>query len=253
MVKGLNRFREHFRKYADRYALIGGTACDLVMSDAGLPFRATKDLDIVLCTNGVDADFARAFWAFVEAGQYQAQGAAEGRPRFYRFQRPAVDGYPAMLELFSRVPDALTLSEGTHLTPIPVDDEVSSLSAILLDEDYYAWVQKGRRLIEDLPVVGPEYLIPLKARAWLELRARNKAGGAVDGRDIRKHRNDVFRLFQVVDPEAAVQPSEVVRADMREFLLLLADEQVDLKTLGLQSLSINEVVESLRRLYQTAE
>jgi hypothetical protein len=29
MVKGLDLFREHFREYADRYVLIGGTACDL--------------------------------------------------------------------------------------------------------------------------------------------------------------------------------------------------------------------------------
>ncbi len=31
MVKGLDLFRDHFRDFADRYVLIGGTACDLVM------------------------------------------------------------------------------------------------------------------------------------------------------------------------------------------------------------------------------
>ncbi len=34
---GLDRFRERFAAHADRYLLIGGAA--------GLPFRATKDLD----------------------------------------------------------------------------------------------------------------------------------------------------------------------------------------------------------------
>jgi hypothetical protein len=48
MVKGLEIFREHFRDYADRYVLIGGAACDIAMNSAGLAFRATKDLDIVL-------------------------------------------------------------------------------------------------------------------------------------------------------------------------------------------------------------
>ncbi len=48
MVKGLDLFREHFRGYADRYVLIGGTACDLAMGEAGLDFRATRDLDIIL-------------------------------------------------------------------------------------------------------------------------------------------------------------------------------------------------------------
>jgi hypothetical protein len=44
-----------------------------------------------------------------------------------------------MLELFSRLPDALDHAEGSELTPVPVDDEVSSLSAILMDDDYYAF------------------------------------------------------------------------------------------------------------------
>lgn len=63
MVKGLHIFRDKFRKYADQYALIGGTACDLAMTAAGLEFRATKDLDIVLCIEAVDAAFVDAFWA----------------------------------------------------------------------------------------------------------------------------------------------------------------------------------------------
>jgi len=31
MVKGLDIFRVHFQDYADRYVLIGGTACDIAM------------------------------------------------------------------------------------------------------------------------------------------------------------------------------------------------------------------------------
>jgi hypothetical protein len=42
MVKGLEVFREHFRNFADRYVLIGGAACDIAMTGAGLPFRATS-------------------------------------------------------------------------------------------------------------------------------------------------------------------------------------------------------------------
>ena len=61
MVKGLERFREHFAAFADRYLIIGGTACDLALTEAGLEFRATKDIDIVLCLETVDAEFGRAF------------------------------------------------------------------------------------------------------------------------------------------------------------------------------------------------
>lgn len=48
MVKGIDLFREHFAPVADQYVLIGGTAAMLAMADAGLQFRATRDLDIVL-------------------------------------------------------------------------------------------------------------------------------------------------------------------------------------------------------------
>jgi len=250
MVKGLDLFREHFRGFADRYVLIGGTACDLIMDDAGLQFRATKDLDIVLCLELFDPEFAQTFWAFVRAGQYQIQESAEGKARFYRFQRPVDRNYPAMLELFSRVPEALNVAGGSRLTPIPVNDEISSLSAILLDEDYYSWVQVGKREVEGLPVVGPEHLVPLKARAWLDLRARKESGEAVDSRAIKKHKNDVFRLYQVIDPTSEIDPPRRIVDDMRSFLEQVKQENVDLKALGLGRVSLDSVLDQFRKLYR---
>lgn len=48
MVRGLDLFRETFAAYTDQCLLIGGTAASLTIEDSGLPYRATKDLDIVL-------------------------------------------------------------------------------------------------------------------------------------------------------------------------------------------------------------
>jgi hypothetical protein len=47
MVKGLTKFKEYFSKYPSNYMIIGGTACDLIISEAGLKPRATKDIDII--------------------------------------------------------------------------------------------------------------------------------------------------------------------------------------------------------------
>ena len=47
MVRGIESFREWFRGHEEQYAIIGGTACDLLMTDGGLDFRATKDIDLV--------------------------------------------------------------------------------------------------------------------------------------------------------------------------------------------------------------
>lgn len=100
MVIGLDRFKEHFSQFADRYVLIGGAACFVNMDAAGLQFRATKDLDIVLCIEALDDEFVGAFWQFVRDGAYEIQQNSEGERQFYRFQKPATDGYPVMLELF---------------------------------------------------------------------------------------------------------------------------------------------------------
>src|SRR4030042_1302101 len=124
------------------------------MEEAGLEFRATKDLDIVLCVEALHASFVRAFWEFVRAGKYQVQQSATGERRYYRFLKPENDEYPFMLELFERKPDMLELAEGAHLTPIPVDEEISSLSDILLHDSYYAFLHSGKRTIDDIAIVG---------------------------------------------------------------------------------------------------
>ncbi|NCB09297.1 MAG: hypothetical protein EOM73_14170, partial [Bacteroidia bacterium] len=108
MVKGLEIFRERFMAYPENYVLIGGTACDVFLDRAALPFRVTHDLDIVLCVESLNADFGRAFWNFVKEGGYQTQEKASGERKFYRFRKPANAEFPEMLELFSRRPDTFS-------------------------------------------------------------------------------------------------------------------------------------------------
>ena len=48
MVIGMELFREKFKEYSDCYTIIGGAACDILMSEADLNFRATKDIDMIL-------------------------------------------------------------------------------------------------------------------------------------------------------------------------------------------------------------
>jgi len=163
MVTGLDKFAEHFGDYADRYALIGGAAAWLVLDEAGINPRATRDLDIVLCIEALDPGFALAFWQFVQEGRYEIKERSEGSKIFYRFRRPGKHGYPAMLELFSRRPDELVLGEDAHLTSIPIGEDVLSLSAILLEQGYYEFLHGHKREIGGVSVVSEVGLIPLKA------------------------------------------------------------------------------------------
>lgn len=253
MVKGIEIFKAHFHDYRDRYVLIGGTACDLVMTDAGGEFRATKDLDIILCIEAFDAEFAKAFWAFVKQGGYEVREKSKGGKEFYRFQKPANDDYPFMLELFSRLPDVITVPDDCHLTPIPVDAAISSLSAILMDDDYYAFIRGGVTEIDGLTTIGVERIIPLKAKAWFDLRARQEAGEEGQSRHIKKHRNDVFRLYVILEPDRRVSLEGRVRNDMEQFISQVSDETIDLKAMGIKGQSLDEVLTTLTSVYGLRE
>lgn len=50
-------------------------------------------------------------------------------------------------------------------------------------------------------VLDAPYLILFKIKAWLDLTARRAAGEQIDSKNIRKHKNDVFRLTELLDYE----------------------------------------------------
>jgi hypothetical protein len=255
MIVGLDKFAVHFADYKDRYVLIGGAAAWLIMDEAGIEPRATKDLDIVLYVEVLDPAFGAAFWEFIRAGGYASQEKSESDRVFYRFQKPSDPDYPAMLELFSRKPDAMILGDDGHLTPIPVGADVSSLSAILLDEAYYYFLHRHTREIDGVSIVSELCLIPLKARAWLDMTQRKTDGASVDSKDIRKHRNDVLRLYLLLPPGASVELPGTIREDLAVFLREITPElniQL-LKQLGILRVGATEVLQFLRQAYGIVE
>ena len=103
MVPGIDSFREKFKDYTDYYTIIGGTACDILLSEADLPFRATKDIDMILIMEDNFLEFAAIFWGYIKEGGYKCGWKNEDNMHFYRFTEGKF-GYPAMIELFSRKP-----------------------------------------------------------------------------------------------------------------------------------------------------
>lgn len=143
MVTGIDGFRAQFTGHEHQYVLIGGAACELIMNEVGLDFRATKDLDIVLIIETLDDAFADRFWAYVEEGGYQIRERGEGEKILYRFQKPVAQDFSAMLELFSRSPEGLTFAEDSQLTPFSIDKP--DLDCVEVD-----WIVSGHlQAIED--------------------------------------------------------------------------------------------------------
>lgn len=249
MVKGLELFKEHFKDHTDSFVIIGGTACSLLLETAGLDYRVTKDIDIILYVETLKAEFGKVFWDFVKKGGYKNLQKSTSKKIFYRFYDPTDKTYPEMLELFSSQSEGFDLIPGSHLTPIPFDDEASSLSAILLDSDYYPFIQQGQKIMEGLPVLGAEYLIPLKAKAYLDLSQRKEKGEKIDSKNIKKHQNDVFRLFPLLTEETRIELRPSITRDMKSFLQIVQSEEIDLKPFGINNLVLAEFVNNLRNIY----
>ena len=249
MVTGMQSFKAWFQGHEEQYAIIGGTACDILMTDEGLDFRATKDIDLVLIVEAVDAEFGKRFWEYIKQAGYEHCNKSTGTPQFYRFSHPASNQYPAMIELFTRRLDAIPLPEDAVLTPLPLEEDISSLSAILLDDDYYAFLKQGKVTVDGVTVLDAAYLIPFKAKAWMDLSDRKQAGEHVDSKNIKKHKNDVFRLTELLDPAERIRAPKGVYADMQAFFARMAEEPVDMKQLGLVGRTKEQVLNELKEMY----
>ena len=148
MVKGLDRFKEHFADYADRYVLIGGTASSLSMEEL---------------------------------------------------------------------------------------------------------VSERRTTMDGLSLVKADGLIPLKARAYVDLSKRKAAGEAVDSKNIRKHKNDMVRLFTVLDRDAGITLAASLQEDLAAAFALMEQDPPDLKSLGISRITFDEIMTDLRRIYGLPE
>jgi hypothetical protein len=153
MVRGLEIFKEYFKDYSENYIIIGGTACDVIIDDAGFEARATKDIDIILIVEALTNEFVLKFWEFINDGEYERREKSEDERKYYRFIQPKTKNFPLQIELFSKIPDLMDLEGEPHLTPIPVDDDLSSLSAILMDDEYYKFTINNSKTFMSLLVV----------------------------------------------------------------------------------------------------
>ncbi len=226
MVKGLELFRRHFGEHRDGFIVIGGGACHEWFARQALTFRSTKDLDVVIIAESMDADFVEAIRVFVRDGGYRNRERFDGTPELHRFSSPIRGDVPAVLELFSRKPDGLLLRFGQTVVPLGGPAARTGLSAILLDEDYYRMLCDCVEVIDGLPVATPTALLAMKARAWLDLSERQSRGETVDQRDVDKHRNDVFRLAAIVPSDSVAVPPRV-GDDLRRFLARFREDHSD--------------------------
>ena len=80
------------------------------------------------------------------------------------------------------------------------------------------FIKSGIRVMDGLPILDAECLIPLKAKAWLDLTERKAKGSQIDSKHIKKHKKDIIILSGLLQPDARVDLPESVRNDFAKFI-----------------------------------
>lgn len=248
-VHGIEIFSKKFADFHNQYALIGGSACDLIFSNEGVQFRATKDLDIVILTDRPTKEFAKTLWEFIIDGGYTYGWINDNEVHFYRFINPQNQAFPYMIELFARHPNFILHNENSDIGPLPIDGNISSLSAILLNDAYYNFLTQGLTRIENINIVEASHLIPLKARAHIDLNNRKEIGQHVNKTDLKKHKKDVLRLITLIPSSTAITLDTQIKQDMRHFVQQILDENMCVDQLNI-GMTLEEAMIRLETIYQ---
>lgn len=216
MIRGLDHFADYFKQYSANFILIGGVASYLMLEQAGASkVRATKDLDVVLLMSPSDT-FLLAIKDYIKLGGYEIQKGKNDQASFYRFQKPTDEKFPIMIELFSAAKANFKLFEKQHVIPITYSDGVKSLSAILLDSEYFSIINKNAIKRDGIFILNEMALIPFKAKAYLEIKERGE-----DSKNWKKHRGDIINLAVTFLSE---ESKETLTGSVRDHFMKFMDQ-----------------------------
>lgn len=220
-------FREAFEGFENYYVLIGGTATTIVLDTAGLRGRATKDYDMVIIDENKDINFYNRLVQFLESGSYE-ETRRDDKAQLFRFVTKS-EHYPQMIELFCVLPQ-FPLQKIGRVAPVSFE-EGESLSAILLDKEYYDFLVRQKIVEKGYSVLSDKGLIVFKAKAWMDMRKRKAEGEGHLTNEIKKHLNDVVHLAVLLEPDVTLSQlteSEEIKSDMKAFIQNLISTDVAL-------------------------
>lgn len=255
-MKGIDKIRQYLGEHKGNYVIIGGTACNLNLEEAHLQGRATKDVDMIVVCEAITPEYLRSFWDFIKAGGYsawQVKSEEESHRYFYRFIDPKDNDFPKYIELFSRKPDSIQLSEDAHLVHILVSEYLSSFSAILMDDDYYGYAVGHAVELDGVQAIDHDALIVLKIKAYLNNTERRKSGQKVQSDDIDKHKRDVYRMAYLLTTADNFTTPESIRNDIRLFLAAIESDPINTKAIsrnmGMPEITQQQFIEIIKSAY----
>ena len=152
--------------------------------------------------------------------------------------------------LHSLLPERLDVT----FTPISLDEGVKSLSAIVLDEEYYEYAKEHRDFSAGVPCLSSEALVAFKSSAYLNLLSdREQNPASVRSEDLNKHRNDVFRLVSVMPEGARFELPYVIKERLDNFLTLFPADSEEWgairSSIGAMALSPEVYIKRIKEMF----
>ena len=89
-------------------------------------------------------------------------------------------------------------------------------------------------------------------KAWLDLNDRKINGESIDSKHIKKHKNDVVRLSELITAETQIEVPPAVFHDIQDFIEQIGMEDIYTKSLGLRRGKI-EVLQRIKGAHYLSE
>ncbi len=86
----------------------------------------------------------------------------------------------------------------------------------------------------------------------MNLSVKKENGERIDSKDIRKHKNDILRLHQLLSIDDNITLPLPIKSDLREFFQRIEKDPIDLKTLDIKNTTYEKVLNNLKVIYNIA-
>lgn len=243
---GLNHFQDYCKDLDDHYVVVGGFAT-LMLLDSELENhgKATFDIDLVLLTTN-SMEMTQRIKEYVKEGEYKIQISSKEQYQYYRFIEPQKNNFAKEIELFASNENSLELEDGQRVIPIDAGVGLYSLSAIMLDLEYFEMIKNNVEKKHRAPCTNVQATIMLKMSAFYDLKKR-------DDSKWKKHRRDILKLALLLTGEEKIQLVGRMEQDFDTFMEHLEND-IDKKILKsiVDKLPVEkeQVIEILQKVFQ---
>lgn len=214
---GLSHFQEFCKDLDDNYVVVGGFAT-IMLLDKQLKGhgKATYDIDLVLLTNN-SLEMSKRIKKYIKEGDYKIQIGEKDQYRYYRFIEPKKDNFAKEIELFASNKNDLKLEDSQRIIPIDPDEGLYSLSAIMLDQEYFEMIKENVDKTGVAPCTNVQATIILKMSAFYDLKNRGEDKW-------KKHRRDIFKLALLLTGEEKLKLKGRMLKDFNSFILHIEND-----------------------------